>query len=149
MRFQYPLQKIVDLKGSEKSMAEWEYAAALGKLRQEEEKMADLVREQRELEQTLEQTALRPTPLTRINALQQYLEVLGERIKLQREDVRSAAFEAEYRQSRLADRMIDEKVWLNARDRAHERFKFEWLSKEQNELDEIAIVRAAAASRLA
>lgn len=149
MKFQYSLQKIVDLRGSEKSMAEWEYAAALGKLRQEEDKMAELVREQRELEQLLEQTALKPTPLARINELQQYIDVLGERIKQQLQDVRSAEIETQYRQTRLADRMIDEKVWLNARDRAHERFKFEWLSKEQSELDEIAIVRASAAARLA
>jgi flagellar FliJ protein len=43
--------------------------------------------------------------------------------------------------------MVDEKVWLNARDRALERFRNDRLAKEQNELDEIAIVRAAAASR--
>jgi flagellar FliJ protein len=147
MRFQYPLQKIVDLKGSEKSMAEWEYAASLGKLRQEEERMAALISERREIERTLEQTTLQPTPLSRINELQQYTEVLDERIRLQGKDVRSASVQVEYKQGQLKGKMIDEKVWLNARDRALEKFKYEWLSREQNELDEIAIVRAAAVSR--
>jgi flagellar FliJ protein len=147
MRFQYPLQKIVDLKGSEKSMAEWEYADSLGKLRQEEERMAALISERREIERTLEQTTLQPTPLSRINELQQYTEVLDERIRLQGKDVRSASVQVEYKQGQLKGKMIDEKVWLNARDRALEKFKYEWLSREQNELDEIAIVRAAAVSR--
>ncbi|MFC5532455.1 flagellar export protein FliJ [Cohnella yongneupensis] len=147
MRFNYPLQKIVDLKGSEKSMAEWEYAVALGKLKQEEEKMADLIAERSEVERTLEQTTAKPTPLARITELQSYIDVLDERIRHQSEDVRYATHEVQARQSMLTDKMVDEKVWLNARDRAHERFKFEWLSREQNELDEIAIVRAAAAMR--
>lgn len=147
MRFQYPLQKIVDLKGSEKAMAEWEYAAALGELRQEEEKLSDLLRERGEVEQALEQATQRPTPLARLTALQQYIDVLDDRIRSQSEGVRRATALAERRQTRLADKMIDEKVWLNARERAHDKFKVERLAREQNELDEIAIVRAAAAAR--
>lgn len=147
MRFNYPLQKIVDLKGSEKSMAEWEYAASLGKLKQEEEKLAELVSERQGVEQTLERTTLQPTPLARITELQQYIEFLDERIRMQGEDVRSAAKDVEYRQSRLTGKMIDEKVWLNAREHAFERFKLAWLSREQNDLDEMAIVRAGNALR--
>ena len=147
MRFNYPLQKIVDLKGSEKSMAEWEYAASLGKLRQEEEKMAALVNERAEVEQSLERMTMQPTPLSRVTELQQYIEVLDDRMRRQSDDIRSAAMEVEYRQGRLTGKMIDEKVWLNARERALERFKLAWLSREQNELDEIAIVRAGNALR--
>ncbi|MBO9597333.1 MAG: flagellar export protein FliJ [Cohnella sp.] len=147
MRFNYPLQKIVDLKGSEKSMAEWEYAASLSKLRQEEEKMADLVNERAEVEQSLERMTSQPTALSRLTELQLYIEVLDERIRMQSEDIRSAAKEVEYRQGRLTGKMIDEKVWLNAREHALERFKLAWLSREQNELDEIAIVRAGNALR--
>src|SRR6478752_6647978 len=113
MRFNYPLQKIVDLKSSEKSMAEWEYASALGALRREEDKLAGLADERLEVERTLERMTLQPTPLTRIVELQQYIEVLDERIRLQSEDVRSAEREVEYRQGRLTGKMIDEKVWLN------------------------------------
>lgn len=147
MRFQYPLQKIVDLKGSEKAMAEWEYAAALGELRREEEKLSELLRERGDVEQALEQATQRPTPLARLTALQQYINVLDDRIRSQSQGVRRAAAQAERRQSRLSDKMVDEKVWLNARERAHDKFKVERLAREQNELDEIAIVRAAAAAR--
>jgi flagellar FliJ protein len=147
MSFRYPLQKIVDLKGSEKSMAEWEYAAALGKLRNEEELLQHLYDERHEIERQLQETSVRPTPLTRLLSMQRYIEILDERIQRQHEGVRAAELLVRKRQGHLTDKMVDEKVWLNARDRALERFRIDRLAKEQNELDEIAIVRAAAAAR--
>ncbi|WP_256761372.1 flagellar export protein FliJ [Cohnella sp. WQ 127256] len=147
MSFRYHLQKIVDLKGSEKSMAEWEYAASLGKLRKEEEHLENLNEERRGLEQALHETSVKPTPLTELLIFQRYIETVDKRIVRQHEGVRTAEVQVRKRQGHLTDKMVDEKVWLNARDRALERFRSERLAKEQNELDEIAIVRAAAASR--
>jgi len=147
MSFRYPLQKIVDLKGSEKSMAEWEYASSLGELRKEEEHLEKLREERRSLEHALMSAADKPTPLTRLMETQRYIEIVDDRIRKQREGVRSAEVLVRKRQGHLTDKMVDEKVWLNARDRALERFRSERLAKEQNELDEIAIVRAAAARR--
>lgn len=145
MKFRYPLQKIVDLKGSEKSMAEWEYAASLSKLRVEEEQLEQLFQERGAVERDLQEASLKPTLLTRLMMMQRYIDILDERIRRQHEGVRSAEAQVRMRQSRLSDKMVDEKVWLNARDRALERFRYEWLAKEQNELDEIAIVRAGSA----
>ncbi|WP_372633821.1 flagellar export protein FliJ [Cohnella sp.] len=147
MAFRYPLQKIVDLKGSEKSMAEWEYAASLGQLRTEEERLRKLYEERRGLEEGILSTAKRPTPLTELMETERYIQVVDERIRRQHEGVRSAEDQVRKRQGLLTDKMVDEKVWLNARDRALERFRRDRLAKEQNELDEIAIVRAASSSR--
>lgn len=146
MSFRYPLQKIVDLKGSEKSMAEWEYAASLGKLRTEEERLRELHEERRGLEDELLDAARRPTPLTELMATERYMQVVDARIRRQDEGVRAAEDQVRKRQGQLTDKMVDEKVWLNARDRALERFRRDRLAKEQNELDEIAIVRAASSS---
>lgn len=128
-------------------MAEWEYAASLGKLRQEEEQLNKLHEERRELEASLQATSARPTPMTELLSVQRYIDIVDVRIRRQDEGVRSAEQAVRKRQSHLTDKMVDEKVWLNARDRALDRFRSERLAKEQNELDEIAIVRAAAASR--
>lgn len=144
MSFKYPLQKVVDLKGSQKAMAEWEYAASLGALRREEERLEQLLQERTAVERELAQISHRPVALTRLLELQQYIDALDERIRRQHDGVAAAAKQAENRQQQLADKMVDEKVWLNARDKAFARFQTEWLLKEQNELDEIAIVRAAA-----
>lgn len=42
MKFQFPLQKIVDLKGNEKTQAEWILSQALSTLREEEQFLHEL-----------------------------------------------------------------------------------------------------------
>lgn len=147
MRFHYPLQKIVDLKGSEKSMAEWEYAASLGALRTEEERLEDLARERSLLDDKLTSTFQEPVPLGELLSIQQYIETLEDRIRSQQVGVHRAKMQAESSRSNLETRMIDEKVWQNARGRAFERYRQDRQSKDQNELDEIAIRRTAFAFR--
>ncbi|WP_313732032.1 flagellar export protein FliJ [Cohnella nanjingensis] len=147
MKFKYALQKIVDLKGSEKSMAEWEYAASLGRLRSEEERLASLRRERGEYESELAEKAQRPTPLAELHLLQDYISFLDGQIQRQRQGVRAAEEQVRQRQVFLKVKMVDEKVWLNARGKALNRYREEMLQREQNELDEIATRRAAAASR--
>ncbi|WP_287021910.1 flagellar export protein FliJ [Cohnella sp.] len=147
MKFRYPLQKIVDLKESEKSMAEWEYAAAIGFLRKEEERLAALRKEREEAEQRLFEQTQRPTALSELQRLQQVIEWLDAGIRKQSESVREAERKMIQRRQKLTDKMVDEKVWVNARDKALQRFRHEALRREQNELDEMAIMRSAAAAR--
>jgi flagellar protein FliJ len=144
MRFRYPLQKIVDLKGSEKSMAEWEYAASLNNLKQQEDQLHHLIRERSETEDRLGTTTAAPVALGELTAIQQYLDLLDGKIRRQLQEVETAEGQVRVRQSRLAEKSMDEKVWLNTREKAFQRYRYELLLKEQNELDEIATVRAAA-----
>lgn len=144
MRFRYPLQKIVDLKSSEKSMAEWAYAAALGRLRQEEETLGALLSERETVEAQMAQTASARVTLAELAAIQHYLDVLDRRIQRQRERVETAEAQVRVKRNGLVEKSVDEKVWLNTREKAFEAFKQDWLKKQQNELDEIAMVRFAA-----
>ncbi len=144
MRFRYPLQKIVDLKGSEKSMAEWEYAASLGRLRSEEEQLDQLRQERGAYEQELTERSSRPTALAELHLLQDYISFLDDRIRQQRQGVRAAEEHVQQRQVFLTDKMMDEKVWQNARSKSLQKYRQEALLREQNELDEIALRRASA-----
>jgi|GEM_PF-139693 len=148
MRFRYPFQKIVDLKSGEKSMAEWAYAAALGVLHAEEERLARLVREREETASRLEEEVSRPIPLARLRQMEAYVLVLDSRIRDQTEAVHRAEEIVQERLRRLTDKMIDEKVWLNQREKAWERFRLEWNRKEQKEMDDLAAVKAARAARV-
>lgn len=145
--FKYALQKVVDLKGSQKAMAEWTYAAALGKQREEETRLAALEQERSTLIHQLARESEQPVQLSRLLGYQQYIETLDEQIVLQIEEASEARKQAQACRIKLSDRMIDEKVWLNAKGRAYERFQAESLATEQQELDEIATVRAAHGSR--
>lgn len=144
MRFRYPLQKIVDLKGSEKSMAEWEYAASLGRLRSEEEQLDQLRQERGAYEKELSERSSRPTALAELHLLQDYISFLDDRIRQQRQGVRAAEEHVQQRQVFLTDKMVDEKVWQNARSKSLQKYRQEALIREQNELDEIALRRASA-----
>ncbi|MFD2333192.1 flagellar export protein FliJ [Cohnella sp. GCM10020058] len=144
LRFRYPLQKIVDLKGSEKSMAEWEYAASLGRLRSEEEQLDQLRQERGAYEQELSERSSQPTALAELHLLQDYISFLDDRIRQQRQGVRAAEEHVQQRQVFLTDKMVDEKVWQNARSKSLQKYRQEALIREQNELDEIALRRASA-----
>jgi flagellar protein FliJ len=145
MRFRYPLQKIVDLKGSEKSMAEWEYAASLGRLREEEAQLRLLLTEREAVEERLSNSAAVRVTMAELASLQHYLTVLDGKIHRQVNGVEAAEALVNLRRSKLSMKSVDEKVWLNARDKAFQAHRNEWLIKQQNELDEMAIVRAASA----
>jgi flagellar FliJ protein len=137
------LQKIVDLKGSEKSLAEWEYAAAMNRLREEEEKLGRIREERRHIEERIGQAAADRVTLSELMTLQSYLDVLNARIERQSENVAAAASRVREQQGKLAEKTVEEKVWLKAREKAREAYQYIWMVKQQNELDEIAAVRAA------
>ncbi len=143
MRFRYPLQKIVDLKGSEKSMAQWEYAASLGRLRKEEERLSELLAQRKAVWDQISSAAASRVTLAELTSLQLYLDTLNNKIDLQLQGVKSAENLVRQRQSRLAEKSVEEKVWLKAREKAYETYRHEMLVMQQNELDEIAMVRAA------
>lgn len=145
MKFRYALQKIVDLKSSEKSMAEWAYAAALGQLRQEEEALQLLLEERAHVERQMMTAAQQRMTLAELTWNQQYLEVLDMRIRRQTEGVAAADEQVQSKRNGLVEKSVDEKVWQNAREKSYERHKLEWLRKQQHELDEMATARAAVA----
>ncbi|MCR2805012.1 flagellar export protein FliJ [Paenibacillus soyae] len=139
--FNYSFQKIVDLKTSEKTQAEWLLSTALGALSDEEKSLEQLRETKHEWEQKLLEASEQGVPLSDLRMIGQYVEHLQSRIELKLKDVRLAERAVEQNRSKLADKMKDEKVWLKAKDHAFDRFKQALQLKEQNELDEMATVR--------
>ncbi|CAI6026724.1 hypothetical protein COHCIP112018_00536 [Cohnella sp. JJ-181] len=125
-------------------MAEWEYAASLGRLRSEEEQLDQLSQERGEYERELAERAVKPTALAELHLLQDYISFLDDRIRQQRQGVRAAEEHVQQRQVFLTDKMVDEKVWQNARSKSLQKYRQETLIREQNELDEIALRRSSA-----
>jgi len=140
-RYRYPYQKIVDLKSSEKTQAEWLLAAAVGKLEQEERTLGRLQEELAEWLGRLQTETESGASLAELQMMQSYIEYLNAAIRKQQENVQRAHAEKERCREALADRMIDEKVWLKAKEKAFQHFMHMQQRSEQNELDEIASVR--------
>lgn len=139
--FRYSFQKIVDLKSSEKTQAEWILSSAIGALASEEQSLEQLRGKQREWEQKLHDASQSAVPLSELQLIQHYLDHLVTCIMNKHTDVKHAQKEVEQCRLKLSDKMKDEKVWLKAKDHARARFQYALQIKEQNELDELASVR--------
>lgn len=147
MKFHYAFQKIVDLKGNEKTQAEWMLSSAIGKLQAEEKSLSDLFEMREQMYDAQQEAAQRSAPVAEIRNIQAYVEYLESCIAKKRDDIRVAHVNVHTKQEHLSEKMLDEKVWLKARDKSKEKFRHESLLREQNELDEMATVRFAINAR--
>lgn len=140
MRFNYSFQKIVDLKSNEKTQAEWVLSGAIGRLREEEESLTTLFSEKSHVESEL-CSAARQTTASELMSYQYYLEHLNHRIQHKTADVRHAEKNVVEKRSILSSKMVEEKVWDQARYRAYMLHQYMELKKEQDVLDEMATMR--------
>ena len=141
VNFQYAYQKIVDLKSSEKTQAEWLLSAAFGKLQSEEATLESLLKERELWLGRLQEASLTSVPLSELLIMQHYVDYIDSSIASKRIDVRKAQQYVDDSRSVLSDKMKDEKVWQKSKERAHDRFRVMTQMKEQYELDELATVR--------
>ncbi|MCK6074051.1 MULTISPECIES: flagellar export protein FliJ [Paenibacillus] len=144
MKFRYHFQKVVDLKSNEKTQAEWMLSSAIGKLQTEEEHLMQLINDRNSLMDIIQSSAESCASASSLQELQRYAYHLDECISRKSSDVKHAQVNVQRNQTFLNGKVIDEKVWLGARDKAKIRFQQEMLLREQNDLDEMATVRFAA-----
>ncbi|USB32096.1 flagellar export protein FliJ [Paenibacillus sp. YPG26] len=141
MKFKYMYQKVVDLKSNEKTQAEWMLSAAIGELQTEQLTLNKLIEDKtRATHAMLSEGA---SSMLRLQELQRYVEHLDRCIKNKLCDIKCAETNVEHKQSQLSTRMLDEKVWLKAKEKAKAGFEQQILLREQNELDEMATIRFA------
>lgn len=141
MRFRYSFQKIVDLKTNEKTQAEWILSGAVGQLREEEQHLTTLFTEKEEVRNRLGQSAETRTTASDLMAYQYYLNHLDDRIKQKTADVRHAEVKVTEKREVLSSKMVEEKIWNQARDKAYRQYQDLLLKKEQDVLDELAATR--------
>jgi len=142
MRFRFSLQKVVDLKSNQKSQAEWMLAKALARKQVEEQMLDRLEQERRKLRERLDHSAQAPIPAGELAELGRYIDHLDGMIDRKRADVDRARKAVDDSRQHLLDRSVDEKVWLKAREKAFERHRAFVLKMEQQDIDEMAAMRA-------
>lgn len=147
MRFHYAFQNIVNLKGNEKTQAEWLLSNAIAKLQEEEKSLHEYENIRRDMTDQLQSEVENAASVAKIREIQSFVEHLDQCIIKKNMDVRKANVVVRKSQSHLTDKMLDEKVWMKSREKAKDKFQHETLLREQNELDEIATVRFAMNAR--
>lgn len=143
MKYRYPLQKIVDLKSNEKKQAEWMLAAAVGHLQSEELGLRGILAEKHRIQETMEQSSSAPVSIENLQQLQDYVAHLDRMAEQQTIQVNKAQQQVAQNQDQLKGRMLDEKMWSMSKDKAYRHYVRNLMRKEQNELDEIAVMRFA------
>ncbi|ALS21635.1 MULTISPECIES: flagellar export protein FliJ [Paenibacillus] len=141
MRFQYAFQKIVDLKTNEKTQAEWMLSQAIVKLREEESTLAKLEDAKKELQEKLHKVSENRTTVSNLLLLQSYVDHIDLRIRDKHQDLHTAKTNVQIRQDDLTGKLLQEKVWTKAKEKAYQKFSAGVLKVEQNRLDEMATNR--------
>jgi flagellar FliJ protein len=141
MKFKYSFQQIVNLKNNEKTQAEWILSEALDRLRTEETSLYDLSEKKLELSEQLADVSESATTISQMLVYQNYLNHLNQQILKKNADVQLAQNVVVKKQEHLSEKVIDEKVWTKARERAYSQYKVESGRKEQDVLDEISTNR--------
>lgn len=141
MRFRYSFQKIVDLKSNEKTQAEWYLSSAVGRLRDEEQSLDTLRSERQDVQETISKATADRITISEVMIYQQYLMHIDQRIVSKHEDLQMAERNVALQQENLTSKMMEEKKWFNARDKAKQLYTAAALKREQDELDEMALTR--------
>ncbi|WP_410769256.1 flagellar export protein FliJ [Fontibacillus sp. BL9] len=147
MRFRYVYQKVVDLKTNEKTQAEWMLSAAVGILQAEQYSLEQLLEERSRTYFALQTEMENKASMIKLQELQRYMDYLEQSINRKMGDVHRAEVNVDNKKVVLNGKMLDEKVWLKAKEKAKEKYQHEMLLREQNELDEMATVRFAMRAR--
>ncbi|MBW4839061.1 MAG: flagellar export protein FliJ [Paenibacillaceae bacterium] len=147
MKFRYVYQKVVDLKSNEKTQAEWMLSAAVGELQSEQRSLEQLLEEKASIAAVIAVEAENTASMIKLQELQRYMGFIDKAIERKLSDIRVAEQKVEHKKMVLKGKMLDEKVWLKAKEKAMDKFQHDMLLREQNELDEMATVRFAMRAR--
>ncbi|WP_028595576.1 flagellar export protein FliJ [Paenibacillus assamensis] len=145
--FQYPFQKVLDLKTNTKKQAEWMLSQAIGELQAEEDSLSRVKKERHDATITLQELVNACAPVHELQMWQHHILHLDEKLIVHYQRVKQAEGVVSTKQSALHQCMSDEKLWVKAREKAEQQFKLQVSLMEQNELDEMATVRYFMASR--
>jgi flagellar FliJ protein len=141
MSFRYSFQQIVDLKNNERTQAEWILSEAMGQLRNEETSLHGLFEQKEYLHNEMVQATSHSVTISNMLMMQSYMNHVDNQIARKHQDVKQAQHIVTQKQEHLSVKMIDEKVWTKAREKAHNQFRVMVAKKEQDALDEMATNR--------
>lgn len=141
MRFAYPLQKIVDLKVNEKKQAESSLSQAITFLNEGERKREELTSAKYSLQEQLTGENADKLTVSEMLLIQQYIDHLDDQIRRTGVSIVEAERTVENRRQHLTERMVDEKVWAKAREKAHTVHMARVEKESQNQLDDMALIK--------
>ena len=143
-KFIYKLQNILDIKAKMEEQAKSSYSAARQKLNDEQNKLEEMLKHKKELENAYRELAtgiLRPQELLDTRKAIDYQRDL---VKAQLVEIRVAEKNFEMARIRLNEAIKDRKTHEKLREKAFDEFLMEMSQEENKEIDQLVSYRFSA-----
>lgn len=141
-KFKFSLQNVIKHRKVKEDLAQKDFMEAVAFLRSQEEKLhrlsSDLKKSYTQAGQFISQGGPQGPALQQINEFKKLQDI---RIELQRSKVREAEKIVEERREILRLAALDTKIIEKYREKKFEDWKFDQKKAEQNEMDEMSILR--------
>ncbi len=141
-RFQFPFQRILDVKENEKSQAQLEMAESLKVQVDLEHSLATLEQEVYSKRLRLEQRQLDGLSITDLLKEEEHIAYLERLLQQKKQQLNQIEEQLSEQKDTLASKVKEEKTWQSIKETRKEEFHRDMQILEQNELDDLTTVRA-------
>ena len=141
-RFQFPFQRILDVKENEKSQAQLEMAESLKVQVDLEHSLATLEQEVYSKRLRLEQRQLDGLSITDLLKEEEHIAYLERQLQQKKQQLNQIEEQLSEQKDTLASKVKEEKTWQSIKETRKEEFHRDMQILEQNELDDLTTVRA-------
>ncbi|MGB8001460.1 MAG: flagellar FliJ family protein [Anaerobacillus sp.] len=141
-RFQFPFQRILDVKENEKSQDQLEMAESLKVQVDLEHSLATLEQEIYSKRLRLEQRQLDGLSITDLLKEEEHIAYLERLLQQKKQQLNQIEEQLSEQKDTLASKVKEEKTWQSIKETRKEEFHRDMQILEQNELDDLTTVRA-------
>lgn len=137
-KFNFTMQKVLNLKEKNREQEEWNYARILQALNEERDILTKLLLEKEEQQDLILENQQKGVSIETINLHQSYIQHIEDSIKHQTRKISKLEQNLSEKQQELLLLKIDEKKWLKLKEKKFNEFIVKENQIEQIEIDEIA-----------
>lgn len=137
-KFNFTMQKVLNLKEKNREQEEWNYARILQSLNEERDILTKLLLEKEEQQDLILENQQKGVSIETINLHQSYIQHIEDSIKHQTRKISKLERDLSEKQQELLLLKIDEKKWLKLKEKKFNEFIVKENQIEQIEIDEIA-----------
>ncbi|MFV9509858.1 flagellar export protein FliJ [Tepidibacillus sp. LV47] len=141
-KFQFHLQKVIDIKEKNRELVEWSYTKILNDLQKEEKKLADLFSDKQQIEKQLSDEQKKGITIIKLQQVYDYLAFLRSQINQQKEMIKKQEHQLQEKKDELKEAKIEEKIWHHYKDKRLQEYLLESKRDEQKQIDELATYRS-------
>ena len=135
--FNFPLEKVVNLKEKNREQAEWAYSKNLQHLNEEKDKLNLLLENKNGLRRQMQSDQKKGTSIIEIDHSQKYIHYLDQLIQNQQNSIKILEESLALQLEELKTVKVDEKKWLNFREKKWQQYLIEFNQYEQKEMDDL------------